>query len=205
MEDERAGMRVSDAERHQVADLLRDAAAEGRLDWEELEQRLDQAFAARTYADLAPLTADLPSARTPALPAAGALPATAATPALPAGGSGEVQRAFAVMSGVERRGHWRVPRRMSVLALMGGAHLDLRQAVFDAPEVVLVLNAVMGGVQVVVGPDTEVVLEGTGVMGGYAGPRDLPAAEPTRRVRVRGVAFWGGVSVERKGLPELPA
>ena len=53
--------RASDAERDHVADTLRSHAATGRLDPDELEARLESAFAARTRADLAPLVADLPT------------------------------------------------------------------------------------------------------------------------------------------------
>jgi hypothetical protein len=53
-------LRVADADRERVADRLRHAAGEGRLAPEELEERLEAAFAARTQADLAPLVADLP-------------------------------------------------------------------------------------------------------------------------------------------------
>ena len=56
---------ASDAERERVADALRTHAAAGRLDPEELEQRLGLALAARTRADLAPLVDDLPSAPAP--------------------------------------------------------------------------------------------------------------------------------------------
>ena len=57
--------RVSDREREAVAERLRDAAAEGRLDAEELDERLTVAYRARTVSDLAPLTADLPPAPAP--------------------------------------------------------------------------------------------------------------------------------------------
>lgn len=53
-------LRVSDAEREEVATLLRDHAAEGRLTPEELDERLELAFAARTRADLDALMTDLP-------------------------------------------------------------------------------------------------------------------------------------------------
>ena len=52
---------ASDADRDRVAERLRTAAAEGRLTSEELEQRLETAFAARTGAELEPLVADLPA------------------------------------------------------------------------------------------------------------------------------------------------
>jgi Domain of unknown function (DUF1707) len=52
--------RASDAEREAAADRLRTAAAEGRLDPDELEERLAAAYGARTIGELVPLTADLP-------------------------------------------------------------------------------------------------------------------------------------------------
>jgi hypothetical protein len=54
-------LRASDADRDRVAERLRAAAGEGRLSADELEERLEQAFAARTEAELAPLTVDLPA------------------------------------------------------------------------------------------------------------------------------------------------
>ena len=69
-------MRASDADREAVAARLREGHAEGRLTMEELQARLDDTFAARTLAELAPITSDLPE---PAGGdgAAGALPARA--------------------------------------------------------------------------------------------------------------------------------
>ncbi len=54
-------LRASDADRDAVADRLRAAHTEGRLSVEEFGERLDAAFAARTTADLARLTTDLPA------------------------------------------------------------------------------------------------------------------------------------------------
>jgi len=51
---------ASDADRERIAEGLRIAAGEGRLTPEELEERLERAFAARTNADLEPLVVDLP-------------------------------------------------------------------------------------------------------------------------------------------------
>jgi hypothetical protein len=55
-------IRVGDAEREAVASQLRDHYADGRLTLEELNERLDQVFAAKTRADLNVLTRDLPVA-----------------------------------------------------------------------------------------------------------------------------------------------
>jgi Domain of unknown function (DUF1707) len=56
----RTTLRASDADREQVAERLRHATAEGRLTAEELEERLEALFAARTYGELDALVADLP-------------------------------------------------------------------------------------------------------------------------------------------------
>jgi len=63
-------LRISDAERETVAVRLRDAAAEGRLTLEEADERQQAVYAARTAADLEPLTADLPAPPVPTPPAA---------------------------------------------------------------------------------------------------------------------------------------
>jgi hypothetical protein len=58
----RATLRASDADREQVAERLRHAAAEGRLLAEEFEERLGTALSARTYGELDAIVSDLPSA-----------------------------------------------------------------------------------------------------------------------------------------------
>ena len=53
-------MRVADTDRERVADRLQTAHTEGRLDLAEYDERVRQAWAARTYGELDRLTADLP-------------------------------------------------------------------------------------------------------------------------------------------------
>jgi Domain of unknown function (DUF4190)/Domain of unknown function (DUF1707) len=53
-------MRACDEDRERTADLLRTAFVEGRLSQDELDERLGRVYGARTYADLATQTADLP-------------------------------------------------------------------------------------------------------------------------------------------------
>jgi len=54
-------LRASDAERESTVTLLREHGAAGRLDVEELEQRVGAAYAARTHGQLSGLLADLPA------------------------------------------------------------------------------------------------------------------------------------------------
>ncbi|MEU0333111.1 DUF1707 domain-containing protein [Streptomyces sp. NPDC006193] len=200
-DDAAPDLRASDADRERVAEVLRDALAEGRLDMEEFEQRLEAAWTARTYGELAPLTRDLPAA-------GGAAPAPVSFAKAPDNGgwgsritgrAGSSTGAVAILSGFQRKGRWTVPKRFSCLALMGGGEIDLRDADFADREVEIHCVAVMGGVQIVVPPGVEVVVRGVGVMGAFEHPREDGPPEPgAPRVVVGGFAFWGGVGVERK-------
>jgi hypothetical protein len=62
----RSTLRASDADREQVAERLRHATGEGRLLAEELEERLEAVFSARTYGELDAVVADLPGVPAPA-------------------------------------------------------------------------------------------------------------------------------------------
>jgi hypothetical protein len=68
----RGHLRAAHADRDHVIDLLKAAFVQGRLTKDELDARAGQALTARTYAELATLTADIPaglSARPPRQPA----------------------------------------------------------------------------------------------------------------------------------------
>jgi hypothetical protein len=196
-----ARLRISDGDRHQVAEVLREAAGEGRIDFEELDQRLEATYAARTYADLVPITLDLPTQPATSLPVQ---PSSATTPSPVVAGGPTEERHLAIMGGFDRTGVWTVPEHLTVTCFMGGADLDLRQAQFAAREVVITVNAVMGGADIKVNPHTRVVMDGTGIMGGYSGPSDKTPAELDANspvVRIRGFAIMGGVSVSRRPAP----
>ena len=190
-------LRISDADRHQVSELLRQAAGEGRIDLDELGERLEATYAAKTYADLVPITADLPAQ-------AGPRPVTPRpqVPAAPAGPS--YSGSVAIMSETKRVGPWRVQDGHAAFALMGSVTLDLREASFATPEVTITANALMGEVKVVVNASTVVVVDGVGIMGEFKEqrPRTDPEITPgSPVVRVKGVALMGAVNVQRRGAP----
>ncbi|MGB0099837.1 MAG: DUF1707 domain-containing protein [Nocardioides sp.] len=194
LEPDPTRLRISDDDRHRVAEILRVAAGEGRLEVDELDERLEATYAARTYADLVPITHDLPVGR----PAPGPAVPSPAEPAT------RYESSYAVMTGVDRKGVWEVGATHTAFCLMGGIDIDLREAVFTAPEIVITANVVMGGIDVIVNEHTRVIVEGIGIMGAFEQSRDkvapqLSADSPV--VRVRGSAIMGAVSVVRKGPP----
>ena len=64
-------LRASDADRERVIDTLKAAYVYGLVSKNELDERVSQTFAARTHAQLAVITADIPSGLAPLRPAAG--------------------------------------------------------------------------------------------------------------------------------------
>ena len=199
-------LRASDEDRHRVAEVLRKAAGEGRIDLWELDERLEATYAAKTYADLVPLTADLPLRTTDALPS----PPPVVPPAVGPHAGGAVvpattyESSMSFMGDCSRRGVWRVPETHTAFSVMGSVTLDLREAQFSAREVTINAYAIMAGIDIIVNPWTQVVVDGVGVMGDFSQSRDKAPAQITHGspvVHVKGLALMAGVNVKRRPMP----
>src|SRR5689334_15524010 len=59
--DNRPDLRISDTDRDRAAEVLREAHAQGRITVDELDERLTSVYNAKTFADLVPVTRDLPA------------------------------------------------------------------------------------------------------------------------------------------------
>ena len=195
---DRRHLRVSDADREQTADLLRQAAGDGRITFDELDQRLEAAYGARTYGDLTEVTADLPAAGE--APPGPPQTAPGTFPAARIGGEPGSGMSVAILGGVDRRGTWVVPPRHSVVAVLGGVQLDLREARFSQREVTIDVFTLMGGVDIMVGEDVDVDVSGFGIMGGFDHRASGPGLPGAPKVRVVGLALMGGVNVRRGQL-----
>ena len=189
---DRSLMRVSDADRDQTAEVLREAAGQGRISMDELDERLELAYAAKTYADLAAVTRDLPQDGAALSPVSGA-----AAPSR-IGGTPRNKFSIAIMSGARRMGSWVLPQSYVAVAVMGGIELDLREARFSEPEVTLHAYTLMGGIQITVPEDVEVDVSGIAFMGGFDHQASGPGVPGAPRVKIIGFAMMGGVEVRRK-------
>jgi len=194
--------RASDAERNHAIDRLRSAYVEGRLDQEEFDERSRSALTAKTTGQLERLFVDLPAGYARGAPAerwTGA-PGQVVRP-----GGGGRRVSIAVMSGVERKGNWRVPAESTAFAFMGGVELDLRAATLSGPVTTITAVAFMGGIEIIVPPGIRVESSGFGFMGAWDDRTHDDAAPPGAPVlRVRGFALMGGVEIktrEPRGLP----
>ena len=194
-------VRASDAEREAAVSQLRTAAGEGRLSLDELAERLERALTAVTRADLEPLTRDLPVADAAAAgaPAAAAdAPAAATSPgATPRGAEGR-RWLIGIMGGGTQRGRWRIAKRCSVINVMGGADLDLTEAIVDDTEIEIRVFSLMGGSDILVPDGVTVELTGFALMGGNDLKLEGSEAGPGAPVvRVRAYSVMGGTDVKR--------
>ncbi|MFE7463330.1 DUF1707 domain-containing protein [Streptomyces sp. NPDC057499] len=177
-----ARMRASDADREAVVEQLREAAAEGRIDLDELDTRLGQALAAKTYAELAPLTEDL----VPIEVAMG-------EPLVLKGG----------LHGVKRAGAWKVPPVIRAQGGMGGVRIDFTRAECRLREIALEVRGEMGGVRIVVPEgwtvDSDRVDQGLGVLKDRTTSERTPGAPV---LRMTGSSGMGGVYVRHPNFVE---
>ena len=176
MSDELPAVRASDSEREQAAQHLARAMAEGRLTLEELAQRLDGVYGARTRAELEPFTHDLPaqSRRRPK------------------------RFTGAVLSGIHRKGRWRVARRSTVLSVIGDADVDLRAAEIDHPAVTITAFLLFGNVDFYVPTGVEVDVGGLTVVGHRREHGEEPPPTPgTPLIRIRVFGLFGTSDVWR--------
>ena len=108
------GHRASDNDRERAAAVVQEAHSDGRLDFEELDERLTQIYSAKTQLELRDATADLVQVRS--------------------GNAVEVT-IRASHSAQKREGGWQVPERVGAAAEHSSLRLDFTDAVDRWPDV----------------------------------------------------------------------
>ncbi|GAA4088083.1 DUF1707 domain-containing protein [Actinomadura miaoliensis] len=186
-----SSQRASDRDRDERLVRLHTAFAEGRLTEAELDERIDLVLAARTYADLDRLTADLPG--TDGAAPGGPVPAAPRARVVPGrtGLAGRWQMAY--KSSVRRTGRWRLPERYTAVVYKGECLLDLRSAELSSPVTVVRVVAYKSHVDIVVPPNVRLEIGGLGVsteVHGAAADHDAPV------VQVHGIAYKGTIEAK---------
>jgi hypothetical protein len=176
-------LRASHEDRDRVVEILRVAAGDGRLTSSELDERLEAALTARTYGELASLTADLPAVAG----LQGAIPPQAK----------ELVRIDSMGGNAKRVGRWLVPQRMEIHAVGGNVKLDFTDAVITHAALRIEAKVRGGNLILVTRPGIEVDADDVRAIGGNV---KVPPAGATERpvilrVVVSGESFGGNVVV----------
>ncbi|MEW2299846.1 DUF1707 domain-containing protein [Streptomyces sp. NPDC006655] len=191
-----AELRASDADRDRIADILREALAEGRLTADEHAERVEGVLNAKTVGELEVFIRDLPAAHArPAAPGYTPVPPRPAPGAIPVEADSNV---VAVFSSARRRGRWRPGRRLHAYAVFGSVEIDLTEAIFEYQQVVIKAFSVFGDVQIRVPENVSLRGTGGGVLGNFEADT-LDSADPDAPVvYVDGWAVLGNVEARPK-------
>ncbi|MFI9047595.1 DUF1707 domain-containing protein [Streptomyces sp. NPDC053427] len=186
-------MRASDADRDRVAEILREALAQGRLDAEEHAERIDAVYRAKTMGELEPVVRDLPAAeggsRTRSAPGEYAYRPAASMPD---------QNLVAIFSASVRKGRWQVPARINAVAIFGSVEIDLTEAVFPQQQVQINVTSIFGSVDIRVPENVTLRGSGSGVLGAFE--IEMHEAEDANapQVQINGYAVLGSVDARPK-------
>lgn len=181
-----AAQRAAYADREAVAEWLRIAAGDGRIEPWELEERLGHAFGAKTYGELATLVADLP-----------AQPLFTSFPGLGAEPGTLVLRT--TTPDIRQVGHWVVPRLITAESTTGWITIDFTQAYCAHREVTVQVVTRTGWIQLIL---PEGWAARVGPMNTYTGHISNKAAEtpdpgaPT--VTVTGDPLFGYIKIRQR-------
>jgi hypothetical protein len=185
-------------DRDRAIDALSEHFAGDRLTVAEFERRVDMAHRARSYDELRSLLADLPGPSDALAPQRHSVPAKGSSYSVASEASVKDHgTVIAVMGGTGRKGRWAPARRNLVLAVMGGAELDFREAMLPPGVTEVTVYTMWGGVDIVVPPDLHVESNGFAVMGGFEFGAEEQAPPPpgAPSLRISGVAVMGAVDI----------
>lgn len=110
------------------------------------------------------------------------------------GEADEIIDAAAILGGCRRQVCAQNFRGGDITAIMGGCEIDLRNASING-EAVLNVVAFWGGIELKVPTDWTVILQGSGIMGGFVEKTKMPP-DSSKRLIVRGYAIMGGLEVK---------
>ncbi|GAA5772011.1 uncharacterized protein Rv0966c [Streptosporangium roseum] len=176
-------VRPSDEDRDRATQRLQEAAAAGRIELGELDQRLTEIYEAKTQGELAHTGRGLPEPTRADLLVVRDKPSS--------------HFAMSVFGWFSRKGRWVVPRAFTSLSVFGGGEIDLCDARFVDREIRVHVFALWGYTEVIVPDDVEVEIKGFGLFGAF----DRSAVRRERgapRIVISGLALFGGVGTRVK-------
>ena len=139
-------------ERELTVELLSQHFAVDNISLDDLEQRMEQVYRAKSVAALRDITRDLPTSA-----AAAVAPSRAVVQADPF--PLEHARIVSIMAETKRKGLWQLPKKLDVWSVMADTRLDLTEARLTAPVTELRVHGVMAALKVIVQPGVRVVVQ----------------------------------------------
>lgn len=167
--------RASDNDRERAAAVLQEAHTDGRLDFQELDERLTQVYSAKTQLELRTATADL-------------------VPVRDTTKSAEVM-IRATHSSQKREGAWQVPERIAAELVHSSARLDFTDAAVHSREVTVTANLTHSSIAMIVPVGWSVTIDDVELHGGSASNKTVGAGPNGVHLIVKGSARYSSLTV----------
>lgn len=168
------GHRASDQDRERAAAVIQEAHSDGRLDFEEMDERLTQIYSAKTQLELRTATADL-------VPVAH-------------GGAAELT-IRAKHSAQKREGAWTVPERVTALPEHSSLRLDFTDAVVRWPEIHVEARPKHSSILMIVPEGWSVDLDQIDMVGSSASNKAGTPKPGGVRLHITGEARYSSITV----------
>jgi Domain of unknown function (DUF1707) len=181
-----AAQRAADADREAIAERLRIAAGEGRIELWELDERLGQAYRAKTYGELAILVGDLPAQ----LPFT-SLPGLVTEP--------ETLVLRTTTPNIRQAGPWVVPRRITAESTTGWITIDFTEASCAYREVTVEVITKTGWIQLILPDGWAARVSPLSTYTGHISNRAAETADPgAPTVTVTGHPLFGYIKIRQR-------
>ncbi len=190
-------LRIGDADRARLADLLDDAYADGRLDRAEHDERMAQALTARTVADISRLTRDLGPLDAvvpqPGSPSGSSLASPASSVPIVAGQQND--RIVTILGDVSRGAGSVLAARTEIISGLGDVRLDLTSMALAAHDVVIDIRSALGDVKIMVPAGIRVIDQTGRFLGDSKVEGLVPAPADAPTITLTGFLALGDVKV----------
>lgn len=166
--------RASDQDRERAASVIQEAHSDGRLDFEEMDERLTQIYSAKTEIELRTATADL----------------------VPVAHGKEAELTIrAKHSAQKREGAWTVPERVTALPEHSSLRLDFTDAVVRWPEIHVEARPKHSSILMIVPEGWSVDLDQIDMVGSSASNKASTPKPGGVRLHITGEARYSSITV----------
>ncbi|MGS2720819.1 DUF1707 domain-containing protein [Paraglaciecola aestuariivivens] len=185
--------------REEVIDTLIYNYSHGVISSEAFERRLDAAMASQNHKEIQQLVADLEPNQEPQINSAkerqfnvnyGSSNSAQAPQ--------ETDTIINVLGGSNRSGQWVVPKEIRVLTVLGGADIDFTDAIFTTPNVTIKVLCLLGGNDIYVPENVNVVSKAFCVLGGLDNSTPSIASRQAPTITIEGLVLFGGIDIKIK-------
>lgn len=170
--------RMSDADRERVMTRLQAAVEDGRLTFEEFQERADRVLRSRTFGEADEFVTDLPEKAS--------------------GQARETAEIRATAAPLRRGGQWAVPRRLVVRSWAGSVKLDFTEATIEWPVVEIELDVSAGATTLILPANASADADDVEMIAGrlkYGKLRGQPGSTPGPHFRITGSQKYGALTI----------